>query len=268
MTEYEKILILVGCGKMGGALARRWVSCGEVAPEALVCLDRSEAAADALAAELGAVRTIPAPSQIPRFFVMAVKPGELPGVLESYQDHFTELDTVISVAAGVSIARLREAAGPLVGVVRTMPNTPALVGAGTTGVMGDGTVDMAVIRGLFSAVGSVVVLEKEEHFDALTAISGSGPAYFFTAIEALADGGVKMGLPRAMAVELARGTLEGAARLVAESDLHTAELKDRVASPGGTTIAALTMLEEKGFRHALISAVEAATRRSQEMNQE
>lgn len=267
MTEQQKTLILVGCGKMGGALARRWVASGEVEAGALVCLDRSEAAAEALAEELGAVLSIPAPSGEPRYFVMAVKPGDLPAVVESYRDHFTELDTVISVAAGVSIAKLRDAAGPLVGVVRTMPNTPALVGAGITGVMGDGTVDMAVIRGLFEAVGQVVVLEREEHFDALTAISGSGPAYFFTAIEALADGGVKMGLPRATAIELARGVLEGAARLVAESDLHTAELKDRVASPGGTTIAGLAMLEEKGFRHALISAVEAATKRSRELGE-
>jgi pyrroline-5-carboxylate reductase len=274
----DYLVVLVGCGKMGTALARRWVNSGMLDPRKLVCLDDVEERAQGLADELNAREAIPEtelddegqPTRRMRLYVIAVKPGDVRAVLEARRDEeLTDQDTVISIAAGLPIAALRRHAGPLAGLARAMPNTPSLVGAGVTGVMGDGTVDMAAVEALFEAVGRVVRLKDEEHFHGLTAISGSGPAYIFTAIEALADGGVFMGLDRQTSVELATGVVEGAAKLVQERRyIHTADLKDEVASPGGTTIAALVALEEHGFRHALIRAVEAAAQRSEELSED
>lgn len=273
----DYLVVLVGCGQMGSALARGWVDSGLLNPRQLVCLDAEEERAQFLADELNAREAIPEveldaegqPIRRMRLYILAVKPGDMRALLLAKSEEFSEEDTVISIAAGVTVEALRSWAGPLVGIARAMPNTPALVGAGVTGVMADGTVDSRAIEALFGAVGKVVRIRKESHFDALTAISGSGPAYIFTAIEALADGGVFMGLDRKTAIELATGVIEGAARLVQEQTyVHTADLKDSVASPGGTTIAALVALEEYGFRHALIRAVEAAATRSRELSQE
>ncbi len=281
--DYDKrlddyLVVLIGCGKMGAALARGWVASGMLDPRRLVCVDTDDDRAQTLADELDAREAIPdveldddqQPIRRMRLYVLAVKPDDVASALvprREADDELTDEDTVVSIAAGVDVATLRRHAGPLPGLVRAMPNTPALVGAGVTGVMGDGTVDMAAVEALFEAVGTVVRIKKEKHFDAVTGISGSGPAYIFTAIEALADGGVYQGLDRSTAIELARGVVEGAAKLVGERSFdHTADLKDEVASPGGTTIAALVALEEHGFRHALIRAVEAASERSAEMS--
>jgi pyrroline-5-carboxylate reductase len=151
-----------------------------------------------------------------------------------------------------------------VSLIRAMPNTPALVGEGITGVLASGE-SRALADSLFGAVGEVVHLTDEAQFDAVTAVSGSGPAFVFVAIEALADGGVAMGLPREMATQLAIQTVLGAATLARTEKVHVAELKDRVASPGGTTIAGLAALENAGFRAALIEAVRAATLRGREL---
>ncbi len=274
----DYLVILMGCGKMGTALARRWVNSQRLNPRHLVCLDAVEEKAQGLADELNAREAIPdieldddgQPIRRMRLYVVAVKPDDVHAVLEPRrEDEFTDEDTVVSIAAGVDVETLRRFAGPFPGIARAMPNTPALVGAGVTGIMGDGTVDLAAISALFESVGKVVRLKDEAHFHGLTAISGSGPAYFFTAIEALADGGVLMGLDRQTAVDLATGVVEGSAKLVAERRYeHTADLKDAVASPGGTTIAGLVALEEHGFRHALIRAVEAAANRSKTLSEE
>jgi pyrroline-5-carboxylate reductase len=174
---------------------------------------------------------------------------------------------VISIAAGVTIRSIGEQASGARRIVRAMPNTPALVREGMTALaFGEGISedDKGVARTVFEAVGRVVPVE-ERLMDAVTGLSGSGPAYVFQAIEALADGGVKMGLPRQTAELLAAQTVLGAAKLVLESGEHPAKLKDRVASPGGTTIAGLHQLEQGGFRATLMGAVEAATKRSQEL---
>ncbi|MBA2661845.1 MAG: pyrroline-5-carboxylate reductase [Bradymonadaceae bacterium] len=273
----DYLVILIGCGQMGRALAEGLIDSAAIEPARLVCLDAAEKKAQALADDLNAREDIPEveldesgqPFRRLRLYIVAVKPGDVRAVLESRSDSFTDEDTIVSVAAGVPISVIRRAAGPFPGVARAMPNTPALIGAGVTGVMGDGTIDMEAVNAVFEAVGRVVRIRHEAHFHAVTALSGSGPAYIFTAIEAMADGGVLMGLDRATAIELASGAIEGAARLVQAQDfVHTAELKDRVASPGGTTIAALAALEQHGFRHALIRAVEAAAVRSKQMTED
>lgn len=198
--------------------------------------------------------------------VLAVKPQMLPAVLSELGPILAHA-LVISIVAGVTIQTI---AGQITGagrVVRAMPNVPALVREGMTALALGNAVsedDSRLARAVFQAVGRVVLIE-ERLMDAVTGVSGSGPAYIFQAIEALADGGVMVGLPRQTAELLAAQTVLGAARLVLESGIHPAQLKDRVASPGGTTIAGLHQLEQGGFRAALMAAVEAATIRSKEL---
>ncbi|MBE9124701.1 pyrroline-5-carboxylate reductase [Coleofasciculus sp. LEGE 07092] len=179
-----------------------------------------------------------------------------------------ELAVVVSILAGVSLGQL-EAVFGCQPVIRAMPNTPATVGAGITALAPSQNVtasQMERVTALFSAVGDVVEV-PDSLMDAVTGLSGSGPAYVAILIEALADGGVAAGLPRAIASKLALSTVWGTAQLLQETQLHPAQLKDRVTSPGGTTIAGIAELERAGFRSALIEAVQAAYRRSQELGQ-
>lgn len=262
----DTLVILLGCGQMGSALAGGLIDSGRIDPQQLACVDANADKADRLADALEAHAHIPAHHEGARLWLVAVKPKDLAEAVAEYRDGFETGDTVVSIAAGVTLETLRAICGDAPAVVRAMPNTPALVRKGVTGIMGDGEVDLGAARELFESVGTVVELDHEELFDGLTAVSGSGPAYIFTALEAMADGGVRMGLSREVARELAVQTVAGAAALVeADPKVHTAELKDRVASPAGTTIEALATLEKLGFRHALISAVEAAARRSRQM---
>ncbi len=200
--------------------------------------------------------------------VLAVKPQTLPAVLSEVGPALAQSQSlVVSIVAGVTIKTIAEQMGGAMRVVRAMPNTPALVREGMTAMaLGNGVSeeDSRLARTVFEAVGRVVLVE-ERLMDAVTGLSGSGPAYVFLAIEALADGGVQMGLPRQTAELLAAQTVLGAAQLVLESGVHPAQLKDRVASPGGTTIAGLYQLEQGSFRATLMAAVEAATMRSKEL---
>ncbi len=198
--------------------------------------------------------------------VLAVKPQVLPDVLQEIGSDLAGR-LVVSIIAGVTIRAIGEQASGAKTIVRAMPNQPASVREGMTALaIGAGVSEenVAIAKTIFEAVGRVIPVE-ERLMDAVTGLSGSGPAYVFQAIEALADGGVKMGLPRQTAELLAAQTVLGAARLVLESGEHPAKLKDRVASPGGTTIAGLHRLEQGGFRATLMGAVEAATKRSQEL---
>ncbi len=198
--------------------------------------------------------------------VLAVKPQVMPNVLREISSASTG-KLMISIAAGLSIARLSELLGGHTRVVRAMPNTPAMVGEGATaiaGAQGASAADLDIAEALFKTTG-LVVRTEEKLMDAVTGLSGSGPAYAFIAIEALSDAGVRAGLARDVATQLAAQTLLGAARLVLETGEHPAKLKDMVTSPGGTTIAAVAALEASGFRHALHSAVAAAIARSKEL---
>jgi pyrroline-5-carboxylate reductase len=198
--------------------------------------------------------------------ILAVKPQALPAVLSELGPILAHT-LVISIVAGVKIRAIVEHISGVARVVRAMPNIPALVREGMTALTLGSAVaedDSHVARAVFEAVGRVVLVE-ERLMDAVTGLSGSGPAYIFQAIEALADGGVMMGLPRQTAELLAAQTVLGAAHLVLESGVHPAQLKDQVASPGGTTIAGLHRLEQGGFRATLMAAVEAATMRSKEL---
>ncbi len=203
--------------------------------------------------------------------LLAVKPQVFEAIAPELAEAMAQLPAqsaplVISILAGVPLSKL-ETAFPNLPAIRAMPNTPATVGAGMTAIsLGKNTsdVDKQTAQKLFSAVGEVAEV-PEPLMDAVTGLSGSGPAYVAMMVEALSDGGVAAGLPRAIATQLALQTLKGTVQLLQETGIHPAQLKDQVTSPGGTTIAGVAALESTGFRSALIQAVQAATKRSREL---
>ena len=200
--------------------------------------------------------------------ILSVKPQVMSKVLDEIGPHLHPNALVISIAAGIPLAAI-EAKLPKARVVRTMPNTPALVGAGATAIAAGGhatSEDLQAAKRIFDSVGLTVILE-EAQMDAVTGLSGSGPAYIFLIIEALSDAGVKVGLSRYNAQALAAQTLLGSAKLLIETNEHPGRLKDMVTSPGGTAIAGLHTLEQGGLRTTLINAVEAATKRSRELGE-
>jgi pyrroline-5-carboxylate reductase len=202
--------------------------------------------------------------------VLCVKPQILDQVLRGIAQEVTGEKLIVSVAAGVPIAAIERRLHPPVRVIRAMPNTPATVGAAATALaLGEHATeaDLATARTIFDSVGTSVLLE-ESQLDAVTGLSGSGPAYLFLIIEALADAGVKVGLSRRASLQLAAQTVLGSAKLLIESGQHPGLLKDGVTSPGGTAIAGLHTLEAGGLRNVLMNAVEAATRRSRELGEE
>jgi pyrroline-5-carboxylate reductase len=264
-----KRLAFVGGGNMAEALLRGILAAKRLAPEQVIVTDvRADRLAylrDTYGIETSGdnLKTAAQADTV----LLAVKPQVVTGVLDDLRRVITERQLLISIAAGISTATIAEAVLRPVRVVRVMPNTPALVLEGMSALAPGALAtpeDLATARGLFEAVGKVVVV-GEGLMDAVTGLSGSGPAYVFLVIEALSDAGVKMGLPREIATVLAAQTVRGAAKMVLETGKHPGELKDMVTSPGGTTIAGLHALEQGAVRAALINAVEAATRRSQEL---
>ena len=261
-------ITFIGGGQMAEAMIGGLLSGHVCPPEAIWATDPIAERRDRLKSQFGIGVGCANREAVSRadVVVLAVKPQTLPAVLAELGPALAHA-LVISIVAGGTIRTIVEQTGGATRVVRAMPNTPALVREGMTALaMGAGVSenDLLLVRTIFGAVGLVVAVE-ERLMNAVTGLSGSGPAYVFQAIEALADGGVLMGLPRQTADLLAAQTVLGAARLVLESGTHPAQLKDRVASPGGTTIAGLQQLEQGGFRAALMAAVEAATTRSKEL---
>lgn len=200
--------------------------------------------------------------------VLAVKPQVISSVLAQLNGA-VKGKVVVSIAAGVSTSAIAEIVGSDARIVRVMPNTPALVLSGAAAVCGGGEAtaeDVAMVKEMLDSVGSCIIID-ESKMDAVTGLSGSGPAYVYQFIEALSDGGVKMGLTRPDAIMLAAKTVMGAAKMVLETGKHPAELKDAVTSPAGTTIAGVHEIEKGGVRSAVINAVEAGTLRSKELGQ-
>jgi pyrroline-5-carboxylate reductase len=269
MSVHDKRVGFVGGGNMGEALIKGLVRADVVAPKSISAADvRPERLAE-LERQYG-VRVGQDNRALVReadVIILAVKPQIMNAVVTEIAGAVTREKLLISIAAGVSTARIRTALGRDARLIRVMPNTPALVLEGVTAVgraPGLEPGDLDVAREIFGAVGRVVVLD-EELMDAVTGLSGSGPGYVAIIVDALADGGVRMGLDRATALTLATETVAGAARLLAETGMHPGALKDMVSSPGGTTIAGIAALEEGGIRSALIQAVEWATHRSREL---
>jgi pyrroline-5-carboxylate reductase len=258
----------IGAGQMAQALAQGFVKAGLAAGAQLVHCDPVEAARQAFATNIGGIAAANNLEVIERANVvfLAVKPQNVPAVFAEIGGKLKPEKLVVSIAAGVTLERLCEGLKTK-RVVRVMPNTPALIGKGASAfALGPAATaaDGQLVGQLLGAVGQAFQID-EKHLDAVTGLSGSGPAFVYVMIEALSDGGVRMGLPRDVATALAAQTVRGAAEMVLTSGEHPAVLKDKVASPGGTTIAGLQALEDRGLRAALIAAVEAATRRSIEL---
>lgn len=267
MGIHSKICF-IGGGVMAGAILRSLLDTGKARAEDVVVSDPAVPARER-AGSLG-VRATENNSDAAvdaEVIILAVKPQEVGRVLSELRDVVKAAHLLISIAPGITTTQIEEALGKKVPVARVMPNTPLLVGAGASGYcLGEHALEehAVVVEEVFGAGGRCVRV-AEKLLDAVTGLSGSGPAYVCLLIEALADGGVRMGLPRDVAVTLAAQTVMGAAKLILETGEHPAVLKDRVATPGGTTIAGLAALEEAGARSAMIRAVEAATLRSAEL---
>lgn len=261
----------LGAGNMGGAILQGVFASGGLPPALLRACDTNAAALEQLRDTLGIETTSDASELLgwADVVLLALKPQVIPTVLPTLKAAWRPGTLVISVAAGLTTSALQALLPDGLRVVRTMPNTPALVRAGVTAIARGATAtsdDVTLTRDLFASVGTSVILD-EAHLDAVTGLSGSGPAYVLLFIEALADGGVKMGLPRATALELARQTVLGTAQLLCSTGEHPAKLKDAVTSPGGTTIAGLMALEEGALRYTVMNAVQCATLRSIELQQ-
>jgi len=260
---------IIGGGAMGAAFAKGVVSSGAIGPSEVTVADLDEARLEKLSREIGVKTTTDNLAAIreAEIILLAVKPGIVPEVVEGIANVVSGRQLVISIAAGVSLEAIESRLPDGIGVIRAMPNTPCQVGAGAIGFSPGKAatrdqVDAA--KRIFDAVG-ISVEVPEKLLNAVTGLSGSGPAYVYVMIEALSDAGVRVGLPRGIALKLAAQTVYGAAKMVIEGGEHPAMLKDQVASPGGTTIAGLDALEKAGFRSALIEAVKAAAKRSEEL---
>ncbi|PUB12102.1 pyrroline-5-carboxylate reductase [Yoonia sediminilitoris] len=258
-------LVLLGCGKMGSAMLAGWLADGLPATSVWVIDPHPSDWVQAQGLHLNA----PLPAD-PAIVLIAVKPQMMGDALPALRALGTGATLFISVAAGTPLARFEEAFGPRTPVVRAMPNTPAAIGQGITALVGNSRVgpdQMALAQALLGAVGQTVLLETEAQMDAVTAVSGSGPAYVFHLIETLAAAGTAQGLPDAIALQLAQATVAGAGALAQQADENPAQLRVNVTSPGGTTQAALAVLmdPDTGFPALLTRAVAAAADRSREL---
>ena len=261
----------LGAGKMATALAKGFVAAGLTTAKQMIASDPVDEARKYFSKETGA-QTTNSNLDVVRFadvLVLAVKPGNVAELLQEIRGSFTEKHILISIAAGVPIAKLESGLSNSARVIRVMPNTPALVGSSATAfALGKSATanDAKLAEKLFSAVGIAFQL-KESLLDAVTGLSGSGPAYVYLMIEALSDGGVAAGLPRDVATKLAAQTVFGSAQMVLETGQHPGVLKDMVTSPGGTTIEGLHELEKGKVRGSIMNAVRAATEKSKKLGQ-
>lgn len=270
MDFTQQHIAFIGSGQMATALAAGFTR-SLLTPAQIAACDPSAEARERFQAVAGQATHVSANMaetvRNATVIVLAVKPQVMAEALKELAPLLTNSPLVISVAAGITLARMAEALPPETRLIRVMPNTPCLIGRGACGAAAARSAtpaDIQLADTLLTTVG-IVSWVSESLLDAVTGLSGSGPAYVFQIIEALSDGGVRVGLPRAVALRLAAQTVAGAAEMVLAGNQHPAVLKDAVASPGGTTIAGLHQLESGGLRAALINAVQAATLRSQEL---
>ncbi|MHB8790865.1 MAG: pyrroline-5-carboxylate reductase [Desulfobulbaceae bacterium] len=261
----------IGGGQMAEALIKGILSAGLAGAERIMVVEPDAARQDYLRTTYS-VRIARDSAELTagsRTLILAVKPQVMARVLAQYRGQVTGEHLVISIAAGITIGALAAGLGEEVRIIRVMPNTPALVLAGASALASNSRAtaeDVAAAKEILAAIGTCVEV-SEPLLDAVTGLSGSGPGYVFAFIEALVDGGVLAGLPRPVAEQLVLQTVLGSAKLALETGEHPAVLRGRVTSPGGTTITGLQVLEESGFRGAVMAAVQAATERSRELGQ-
>jgi len=263
-------VLILGYGKMGSAIFKGLKESMGVQVKISVVV-RSPATVLDLKKELQSEVTtdFQTPLKTADLVIVCVKPQQAGPVFKALSRSLNAKQTVISICAGISLAKLREFVGNKASLIRAMPNTPCLISEGVTLLCADGPASNAALelsQKVFKSLGEVVVIE-ENLFDAATSISGCGPAYVFMMIEALSDAGVKVGLPRELATRLAAKTFQGSSQMLIERKEHPAKLKDEVTTPGGITIEALMALEEGKLRIALMKAVVAATEKSRVMGE-
>ncbi len=263
-----KVAVL-GAGKMGGILLQGFLKNNLLGPEQVVATVQHAERATALSAQLGVevgTDNLTA-AEWADVILLGVKPVQVPGLIAEIQGALAPGKLLISFAASVTTAAIEAAAGGEMAVVRAMPNTPAMISAGVTAVCAGrfcSAEQMGIAQRIFSTVGRTVAVD-EKHMDAVTGLSGSGPAFLYIIIEALAEAGVNVGLPRDVATLLAAQTTLGSARMVLETGYHPALLKDQVTTPAGCTVDGILELEEGGLRVTLIKAVKRATARAKEL---
>ncbi len=265
----KKTIGFIGGGNMGGAIMAGLVKTETFLPENIWAYDVYQPALEKLQAELNihttdSIETLVSESEI---IVLAVKPQVLPGVLEQYAALLTTDKLIISIAAGITLERLTGLLSAAHKIVRVMPNTPAMVGEGMSGVCVNANViaeEQTQVMAIFNSFGKAEPV-PEKLIDAVVGVSGSSPAYVYMFIEALADGAVREGMPRAQAYKFAAQAVMGSAKMVLESGKHPGELKDMVCSPAGTTILAVQELEKRGFRAAVSEAVHVAAEKNRNM---
>jgi pyrroline-5-carboxylate reductase len=264
----EKIGV-IGAGKIGAAIARGIIQAGLVRKDGVMASDVSDALRQSITQELGIKATADNRElcDFADIIILAVKPQIVDPVAREIAKKLGKGKLLVSVAAGVPLGRIETHLDPGARVVRVMPNISCVVGAGAAGYAAGAhatAADLEKVGAILNSFGVGLAVE-EKYLDAVTGLSGSGPAYVFLFMEALADGGVQVGLAREVALKLAIQTVYGAARMALESNKHLGELKNEVTSPGGTTIAGLYAMEQKGFRGIVMDAVVNATKRSQEL---
>jgi pyrroline-5-carboxylate reductase len=269
MSSLGRAIGFIGAGQMATALASAWCRCGSLDPQRSRAWDILPSARQRFT-ELTGIPIAPSNAEVAEMcdiLVIAVKPADVRLALQEIRPHLRTDHLLVSVAAGVRLATLQQELGGHGRIVRVMPNTACLAGCGASAFSIGPQVhaeDAETVAGLLRAVGYVCQV-PEELLDAVTGLSGSGPAFVAVIIEALADGGVLSGLPRQLATELAAHTVLGTAQLILKGEQHPAQIKDAVASPGGTTIAGLHVLEKAALRGALQQAVWTATQRAKEL---
>jgi pyrroline-5-carboxylate reductase len=265
----SKTIGFIGAGNMGKAIMKGILSAGQASPDEIFVFDLYQPSLDAVHSEMGVsiASSEKEVAQKAEIIILAVKPNGISEVLNTINEEISEDKVVVSIAAGTSIEKLSANLPDHAKIVRVMPNTPALVGYGMSAISCNPYVteeEQQVILSIFNSFGEAELV-GENLMDAVTGISGSGPAYVYMFIEALADGAVVEGMSRNNAYKFAAQTVLGAAQMVLQTGKHPGELKDMVSSPGGTTIAAVKSLENDGFRSAVMNAVIASAEKNRNM---
>ncbi|EDT76888.1 pyrroline-5-carboxylate reductase [Clostridium butyricum] len=260
----------IGCGNMGSSMVGGLIKSGFLKSEEIIVSTKTEASSKKLRDEFKVATTLDSKTvaKESETIILAVKPNMYKSVVEEIKSELTEDKLIITIAAGISIENMEEWLGDDLKIIRTMPNTPALVGQAMSAVCPNKNVSEEELKyciNIFESFGECEVLE-EKYFDGFIAVAGSSPAYVFMFIEAMADGAVKLGIPRAKAYKMAAQSVLGSAKMVLETGKHPGELKDMVCSPAGTTIDAVVELEKLGFRNSVIQAMDKCAEKSKNMH--
>jgi pyrroline-5-carboxylate reductase len=266
----SKKVSFIGCGNMAQAMIGGMVKSGVVSKEDITASASSNTNLNIVKEKYGIVTALDnkAAAKLADVLILAVKPNIYPTVIEEIKNYIKEDAIIVTIAAGITMSFMEKVLGKEAKIIRTMPNTPAMVGEGMSAVCYNSNVseeELNLVLDLFKSFGKTEVID-EKLMDAIPAVSGSSPAYVFMFIEALADGAVRDGIPRAKAYKMAAQAVLGAAKMVLETGIHPGTLKDNVCSPGGTTIEAVYALERNNFRGTVIDAMKACTEKTKEMS--